>query len=246
MEKLTLTPREASKTTEGLLENPPQTILVFDYQGAEKAYEIMRLRAAVAASIYHSKLYPEGNRPRICCFAGAHKAGDKSGSAAVKEHLLACGIDPQDIFTDESTITTTTDITRLHAYMKVHHLEPAAIITTQWHIPRTEQELVNHFNAHRHHPQMPKIYIVGPFSGELTKLEYTEDKQEQADKLKQEIERFKTAVPSGGMTEEIAYLLSVSPSWLRRNLQPLAEFITHPYTPSQLKHIIKIYKKVFT
>jgi uncharacterized SAM-binding protein YcdF (DUF218 family) len=258
-----LIPRETSKTAEGLLELPPQVILVFDFGstgeektkkhlaqltgnvagsiGGKETNDVMDLRAAVASLIYHSTLYKDGNRPKVCCFAGAHKQGGTAGSAEVKEHLIGFGINEDDIITTETTITTTTDIMQLHSLMKQLRMTSAAIVTTDEHILRTEQERINHFNAHieAHGAdyKIPTIYVVGPSSPELKELQYDKTEQETMEKIVQpRIEELKSQVTPGGLTEKIAYLLSRFP-WLKKYVQPLAERISHPYTPTKLKII---------
>ena len=263
-----LSPREVTKTAEGLIEFPPEIILVFDFEGTqeensmvrlkagvtgdvagatmkEEADDVMDLRAAIAALIYHSSLYDGKKRPKVCCFAGAHKPGGKAGSAKVKEHLHGFGIKEEDIITTETTITTNTDIMQLHSLMRLLHMTSAAIVTTDEHIPRTEQERINHFNthinaylkAHGTDYKMPTIYVVGPSSPQLKELEYNGIEQDMMEKKVQpRIEELKSHVTPGGLTEKIAYLLSRFP-WLKKYIQPLAERISHPYTPIKLKII---------
>lgn len=245
-ERVRYFPREVAKTSEGILNNPPQIILVFDFQDAKEqdAKAVMGLRAAVAASIYHSTLYDGKQKPLICCFAGEHKPGGEAGSAKVKEYLLEFGVKAEDIDTRETTITTNTDIMQLHSVMRHNKNRkidgPVAIITTDWHIKRTEQELVNHFNQHtsaRH--KMPLFYVIGPSSPELQQL-LSDKKETGLEELRQRIEDLKPLTPKGGLTEEIAYWLSKYP-FLKKYLQPLAEKISHP-TPKKLAGIQKILK----
>lgn len=213
MIKEILTPVSKDKTAEGLLKNPPRIILVFDYQSASHASEVMNLRSATAGLIYFSNLYTDENRPLVCCFAGQHSEGDISGSDATKKQFLKCGIPEDHIVVRKNTITTNTDISELHALMIARNINgPAAIVTTDWHIPRTEQELVNHFNKHLENADIPQkipiIYVIGPSSPEIQQLTFNESNMEKAKELKQQIAELVNVVPSGGITEAIAYRLS--------------------------------------
>ncbi len=242
-----LVSREPNNTAEGLLDNPPKLILVFDnYRGPkpiqkELAEQTMAVRAFVAALIYHSTLYEsDTERPTVCSFAGEHEPGAVPGSEEVRNHLLTFEIPPDKITTRQTTITTTTDMMQLHSLSKELRIKgPMAIVTTDDHVKRTEQELVNHFSSHRDKTNVPQIYIVGPSSKELSQLEIPNFLN---DSSRGEI---MTIVRSGrldhGLVEKIAYLISANPA-LRRYVQPLAERLSHPYTPPKLDRITKISK----
>ncbi len=272
MVKEIVSPVEASRSTETLIISPPQIILVFDFEstgeekktqrlkaqlrgdvagsvGEEIASDVMDLRAAVAALIYHSSLYDGKEKPKVCCFAGAHKPGGKAGSTAVKEHLLKFGVNEEDIVTREATITTKFDIMQLFAYMAVHQLTgPAAIITTDWHVSRVIQELKNN-RTYKTHPDKYKVYVLGPSSEVLAQLPYSAEKTIEMQQRLQEISSLKEKDPGGGLTEKIAYLLSrlsANPLIRKTGIQQLAEDISHPDKPERLNRMITAAKKIGT
>lgn len=243
MEKESISLSETSNLTEKLLRNPPKLILVFDYAGVEEGDKVMKLRSALAASIYHSTLYKENNLPTICCFAGPHSKGDQSGSSQVKNHLMELGIDEKHILTRETTITTNTDIMQLHALMVVRNESPALIVTTDDHVKRTEQEVQNRFKKLENVGKKPNIMVISPSTIQLEKLNYREEKKETGEKLRKLIHSLNQEIPGGGPTEKVAYLLSRH--WLlKKYLQPFAEKITHPYTPPNLQRIQRVAKKM--
>lgn len=251
---------EITKNKESIIDKPPQIILVFDYEstgeentakrlkaqltgdvsgsiGEEVASNVMDLRAAVAALIYHSSLYDDEHRPTVCCFAGAHKPGGTTGSAAVKEHLKKFGIKDEDIVTRENTITTKFDIMELFAYMFANEKSVAAIVTTDGHIARVKQEIKNN----KARKDKYTFYVIGPSSNELTQLPYSPERKQEMKNRLQEIETLKEKDPGGGLTELVAYILSVlsANSWVRRNIQEAAEEASHPYFPPPLERLMK-------
>lgn len=234
---------KTSNLTERLLKNPPKLILVFDYAGAKDGDRVMQVRASLAASIYYSSLYGENNLPIICCFAGPHSKGDKSGSSQVKKHLIELGIDEEHILTKETTITTNTDIMQFHALMVVRKENPALIVTTDEHVKRTEQEIINRFTKLEKVGKKPNIMVISPSTIQLEKLNYKEEKKETGEELKNIIQSLNSEIPRGGLTEKVAYLLSRY-SFLKQHFQPLAEKITHPYTPLNLQRIQKVARKM--
>lgn len=257
-----LIPREVGKTAEGLLQNPPRLILVFDNwridylsaflnrkpkpESEEVAYETMQQRAAVAALLYHSELYTDENRPIICSFAGEHMKGDKPGSQKVAEILRTLAIPASKIVTRETTINTVGDITQLHSLAKELHIDgPIAVVTTDDHVARAEQEMVNHFNSHNPDSprnQVPKFYVISrslilhqvpyvtrPHSG----LPYQSDLEF----------RFQYPfVASHGLAEKVAY--QVTKRKALRPLKRILEWPTHRHTPAKLARI-EAWKRVF-
>ncbi len=239
---------EKLETPENLFSNPPGLILVFDnYRGpsSEKkqmAEETMMVRALLAAYIYHSDLYSNREGPTLCCFAGEHKKGGEAGSEKVKKWLKLCGVPEEKIITRQTTNTTRTDITQLHSLAKEHHItEPLAIITTDDHVKRTQQEIDNHFSHHlkKHDPEykVPQTYVFNPSNERLNRLNslYTPEVIQQIEKYVEEHSL------DHGFSETLARILSSHP-WLRV-LQPLAEKITHPHTPEVLTSINEFKKK---
>jgi len=234
---------ELSRQAESFISNPPGLILVFDnFRGvsAKKkslAELTMHLRAQVASLVYFSDCYKDKDKPFLCCFAGEHEKDGIAGSKRVKEHLLSFGIPEEKIITSQTTITTRTDITKLHSVAKARHINsPLAIVTTDDHVKRTKSEVDNHFSYHvkKHGPNypIPQIYILSPMSEELKQL--TIDGRRPME-IVQQVEF------DHGYGEKLATILAKYP--ILRIFQPLAEKTTHPYTPIRLKRIQKILKK---
>jgi len=240
---------EKPETLENLFSNPPGLILVFDnYRGAtpekrQVAEETMMVRSLLAAYIYHSNLYSNGEGPTLCCFAGEHEKDGEAGSEKVKKWLKLCGVPEEKIITRQTTNTTRTDITQLHSLAKEHNItEPLAIVTTDDHVKRTQQEIDNHFSHHlkKHGSDynLPQIYVLSPSDERLDCLKslYTSGVIQQIEKYVQGHSL------DHGFSETLARLLSSHP-WLRV-LQPLAENIAHPHTPKKLARINKFAGKL--
>ncbi len=264
-----LKPRPTDETAKGLIQDPPVVILCFDnYRGESpeaqnKVFLTTVERSEIAATINRSKdLYPEGNRPKIVCFAGEHKPGAIPGSQIVKAALLKLGTEEGDIETRTTTISTTTDITQLHSYIKENHItRPVAIVTSNDHVQRTEQEIINHFKKHipsrfkrfirmlqGKHAQkileLPKIYVVSNSSPELNQLSIPAETI-NSDLFLRHGHAAKAAsldgTLSGGLTEKTATSLSKIPSWLQRDfIQKIAEAANHQHTPKALRRIKRL------
>ena len=241
-----IAPAEQTSSKENILANPPGLILVFDnYRGPspeqqELALATMRLRAEIAALIYKSDLYSDDQRPDICCFAGEHRQGEPPGSRRVKSLLLELGIPEGKITTRETTITTRWDMIALHSLEKSKKdPRPLAIVTTDDHVPRTWEELKNHFNRHRathgKRYQVPTLFVISPASKELDQLNVQGEPQlEMISKL-----RAQSPLLDHGLPEKAAYIISTK----LRPILPVAEKLTHPYTPPRLERIKTILSK---
>ncbi len=222
-----------AETYEGLQQDPPQLILVFDnYRGPNRkqrdlAFRTMYVRAELAAKIYKAYLYKKNERPIICSFAGEHIDNSPPGSDTVSYILReAFGIPQESIVTRKKTITTRTDIQELHAFIIGHQINgPVAIVTTDNHVQRTAQEWINHFKKKGSNARIPKLYIISPSCNipNIAKSQYPP-----------------TTGLNHGFSEKIAFGLATIPSdGLRNFLQEQIEAITHPYTPPQLARIQK-------
>lgn len=236
-------PVELQKSVESFISNPPGLILVFDnFRGVspEKrsiAETTMHLRSQIASLVYFSDCYTDENRPFLCCFAGEHEKDGPAGSERVKEHLLSFGVPEEKIVTSQTTITTRTDITKLHSVAKARHIDgPLAIVTTDDHVDRTKQEVSNHFSYHlkKHglNYPVPRIYVLSPKSEELRGLTI---EGRTHDEITQQVNL------DHGLGEKLATLLAKYP--YLRIFQPLAEKTTHPYTPIRLQKIEKLVEK---
>lgn len=229
-------PRPPEKCAEGLIENPPQLILVFDnFRGRGKtkedsAYETMELRASIAAFLYYSDLYQDDSqRPVICCLANKHLPNDKPGSEKIRQLLVTYGVPENKIIARSLTITTKTDISAQHALARELHIEgPTAIVTSIDHVARTEQEIVNHYLAHNSQTPIPKIYVISATTQELQAIDFFPNNQLPLSRRKQLdeiIDKELTGRLSHGPAEKIAYHLATG-KYLRI-LQGPAEFISH-------------------
>jgi hypothetical protein len=230
---------------------PPRVILVFDnWRGSDKnslmlGEKTMQLRAAIAAKIFHSTLYskPE-QKPQVICFAGEHKKGFQAGSSRVEEYLIKFGIPRQNIETRNTTNTTTTDITQLHSFLKEKGISGSvAIITTNDHVARTNQEIQNHFSRHKKRPQHLQFNVIGPSSPVLIELQTALDYKERLEfgyEIEYQIEQAikNPADFDHGLTEKVAYRLSKHR--LLKPLQTLAETVNHQHTPEALKRIKRL------
>ena len=176
----------STESTERILNNPPQLILVFDDwrgEGEEAnilAQKTMSVRAGLAASIFHSTLYQsQTERPLIACFAGTHKSSDQQdpvgsqpSALKVSAALAEYNIPPGKIITRENTITTTTDLQQLCAFARAYDINNIAIVTTDDHVTRTKLEIRNHF---ANHSWQPNITIISPSSSVLNNLRYPKE-----------------------------------------------------------------------
>ncbi len=246
-----LEPRPVTETARGILEDPPQAILCFDnYRGNSPdaraiASLIMMQRAITALIVSHSKkLYPKENRPKIACFAGEHKKGLVSGSALMKRTLMALGAEESEIETRSTTVSTTTDITQFHSYIKENNITgPVAIVTSDDHIERTEQEIVNHFQKHKHGP-IPKIYVLSLHSEEIASLPLPTEVRKSLFYLgnfSALVKAEREGSLSGGRTEKIATRISkIKHQHRRETVQAVAEFVNHLHTPEALRRIRRV------
>ena len=241
---------------ETFVKSPPEVILVFDnYRGpnlGSVAFFTMETRAAVAALVYHSRFYSGRNFPGltppiVCSFAGEHEEKGEAGSQKVAEHLGKFGISYKDIVTRKNTVTTTTDLMQLHAFMTARDLKTAAIVTTDDHVLRTKIEIENHFGRGRHHGKKPNFYVLSP-SSEITKelasyfggyssIIYS--------RIQDAINRGRTNALSGGFYEKLATAIALIPvRRLRVPFQRFAEQKSHPHTPVGLERIAKVAEKL--
>lgn len=231
---------------ETFAKTPPEVILVFDnYRGRgleELVAQTMGVRAAIAALIYHSNLYSNQKKPFVCSFAGEHEEGGVAGSERVANHLGDFGVSSVDIVTRRNTITTTTDLMQLHAFMIANGLKTAAIVTTDDHVQRTKTEIENHFRRWRKHRQKPKIYVLSPSSEITNSLNYRYDGFDnyKAMRFNFAINVGRTSELDGGLTEKIATAIAKIPvRSLRVPIQKRAEQKSHPHTPVELQRIRK-------
>lgn len=238
---------------ETFLRNPPQLVLVFDnYRGPQKeniAQTTMQVRAAVAASIFHSDLYREAERPLICSFAGNHLPYEKPGSEKVAFYLGVYDIPDDKIITRTNTITTITDIMQFHVLSNKRGLENIAIITTDDHVRRTRQEIKNHFARKKKHGKIPFISVISPSSKILDELKFPDNLDPD---LKRQIETAiaigKTDELDGGIVEKLATLVSYTPDIPKYNarfaIQQVAQRIIYPYTPEEIARIYKLTERL--
>lgn len=248
-----LSPRPEGKTTRGILDDPPQVILIFDnYRGQSqaarrKAELTMLERCITAMTISRARtLYTESSRPKFVCFAGEHTKDSQPGSLTIEETLLKLGATEDEIETRKTTITTTTDITQLHSYIKENRIsEPVAIVTSADHVERTEQEAVNHFNQHNspQHP-IPKIYVASSASQEVAGLRLPTEVINSSffsDNVNALAETQQDGSLKGGRTENIARSISqIKGPRKRKIIQELAEFLNHQHTPITLRRIKRL------
>ncbi len=247
-----LSPRPTTETSRGILEDPPRLILCFDnYRGTSQAAKrkaslTMLERSITAMILSHSKkLYTETNRPKIVCFAGEHKRDFDPGSALMKETLLALGAGESEVETRATTISTSTDITQLHSYIKEKHITgPVAIVTSVDNVERTEQNIVNHFNEHQSSYPIPKIYVVSFASEEMSQLLLPAEVinsnlfSENAEALAQ---AQRSGSLKGGKTEQVARFISrIHGQRLRNIVLGLAELLNHQHTPDALRRIKRL------
>lgn len=252
-----LSPRPSAETSRGILEDPPGVILCFDnYRGtsqtAKRKASLTMLERGITAMILSrsKKPYTETNRPKIVCFAGEHRPDLGPGSALMKKTLLALGATESEIETRATTIATISDITQLHSYIKENNItEPLAIVTSDDHVERTEQEIVNHFNAHNARHPIPKIYVVSYASEEINQLflpgEIINSNlfSENAETLAQ---AQRDGSLKGGKTEQVARFISRIYGQRQRDIvQGLAELVNHQHTPEALRRIKRL-RRQFT
>ncbi len=232
--------------TESFVNTPPEVILVFDnYRGSTLealADKTMEVRAAIAALVYHSNLYTKRKKPFVCSFAGEHEEGQIAGSQKVAEHLKNFGIASQDVISRRNTITTTTDLMQLHAFMIANGLKTAAIITTDDHVKRTKVEIQNHFGRVKRQRERPKIYVLSPSSEITESLHYRYDGFDNYKSM-----RFAFVINAGrtkeldsGFAEKVAMAIARIPiRSLRMPIQRSVEQKSHPHTPVALQRIQK-------
>lgn len=247
-----LSPRQEGRTARGILNDPPQVVLIFDnYRGQSqaarrKAELTMLERCITAMTISRARtLYTESSRPKLVCFAGEHTKNSQPGSLTIKETLLKLGATEEEIETRKTTITTTTDITQLHSYIKEKCISgPVAIVTSADHIERTEQEAVNHFNRHSSQHPVPKIYVASSASQEVTGLRLPTEVINSSffsDNVNALTEAQQDGSLKGGRTENVARSISQIKGPLKRKIiQDLAEFLNHQHTPTTLRRIKRL------
>lgn len=233
--------------------NPPEVILVFDnYRGKDLksdclANRTMAIRAAVAASVYHSFLYGDNNRPIVCSFAGEHEGGDIAGSQKVAAYLRNFKIPADKISLRKNTITTTTDLMQLHAFMAARGFKKAAIVTTDDNVSRTKLEIDNHFRRGKKHRIKPDIYVISP-SSEIVK--WMKDVYPNvASNFSDELVKYRLVGSlqdlNGGLTEKIAIGIARIPFRpLRLPIQRLAENASHSHTPVELVRVQRASKRL--
>lgn len=207
----------------------------------------MFARSAIAALVYHSNLYSERKKPIVCSFAGEHEEGMVAGSQKVADHLKNFGIPSEDIVTRTNTVTTTTDLMQLHAFMLVRDLKTAAIVTTDDHVLRTKAEIGNHFRRGRRHGERPKIYVLSPSSGITRSLIDCFDgfKNYVPAGLISPISVGKDKELRGGFKEKFATAIALIPvRAIRMPIQRFAEQKSHPHTPVDLERIMKAAKRL--
>lgn len=247
-----LSPRPGAETARGILKNPPRVILIFDnYRGQSnealrKSELTMLERGITAMRISRApNLYTESNRPKFVCFAGEHTNHSEPGSEALRRILLGLGAEESEIETRATTITTTTDITQLHSYLKEDETNgPASIVTSDDHVQRTEQEIVNHFSKHRPGHPVPQLYVVSFSTPEMQKLRLPAEvinSELFSQNYQALVVARKDGTLSGGGTEKIARFLSQIPARLQRDtIQRAAELLNHQHTPDALRRINKV------
>ena len=234
---------EFSTQTENILRNPPQLILVFDnYRKGNSILEIatMRTRAAIAAHIYHSDLYPTDEiRPTICCFAGKHTADSVPGSTRVALLLYQYDIPSSKIYTKENTFSTTTDLMQLQATIQAQRAESSIIVTTDDDVRRTKMAVNNHFARRGRNRKQYQIEVVGPSADIVNKICMSRDIDTQTrQSIRDAILLGKSDYLNGGVGETLATILAAIPlRLLRKRIQGCAEARTHKYTPPDLARI---------
>lgn len=239
--------RPISAEIETFVENPPEVILVFDnYRGSKLealADKTMGVRAAIAELIYHSPLYSNRKKPIICSFAGEHEEGGVAGSQRVARYLDRFGVAEEDIVTRRNTITTTTDLMQLHAFMIANGLKTAAIVTTDDHVHRTKAEIENHFGRGRKHGEKPQIYVVSPSSDVAISLyAFYDGLEDTIQPTRQQYTYDSSSIKEldGGLTEKIATAIAKIPiRSFRIPIQRWAEQKSHPHIPAELQRIQK-------
>jgi len=249
--------REVIDTAEGLLDDPPKVIMVFDnFRGAEDfsrrinlAGKTMETRSAIAALLYHSNLYQtEENLPVICSFAGEHTPNGTPGSAQVARFLDSFNIKPEHIYLRRDTITPSTDMIQFHSLIKSLQSEgPVAIVTTDDHVKRTAQEWINHFADHRTNYQLPKLYVLSPSTPQLQEIEIRQDialAKKRRGWLLKTIRRGQSRDLNGGFTETGAVFISALPGPVRRILQLPVERFAHKHIPLALARNLKAAKAI--
>ncbi len=237
-----------------LIVNPPEVILVFDnYRGPGKeglSQKTMNVRAAVAAHLYNylaskNELFGTG-KPQVVSFAGEHEPDDLPGSENVAFYLEKFGISKKDIVTRRNTITTTTDLMELCAYMRANNFESAAIVTTDDHVSRTKAEIKNHFGRTSHYGRGLEFFVVSP-SSEILKFHPRSEHYYPYIKIHGAVRQGKTGELSGGLTEKIATGIAKIPVrpvriWIQKN----AEARTHAHIPVELQRIQKASQRLST
>lgn len=239
--------------SERIFNNPPQLILVLDNWRGESprnrylAKETMFVRSCIAAGFYHSTLYQEDSRPKIACFAGAHLPQEQPGSQTVAKMLLDLGVSPDDLVLRQNTITTTTDILQLAAYAFAYDISNILIVTTDDHVKRVRTELRNHFFQGGRNKRRPTVEVLGPSAKVLNHLSAPNAPHSVRRQINISIGIGKSNELNHGWQEIGALGLASLPNErIRIKLQSGAEKLTHPYTPRDLKRILKIAKKIKT
>lgn len=236
------------KELETFLLNPPEVILTFDnYRGRDEksedlAYKTMRVRAAVAATVFHSPIYDEIDEPFMCSFAGEHFEGGRAGSKKVVDNLEDFLVPFDKLILRQNTITTNTDLMQLHALMSARNFRTAAIVTTDDHVARTKLEIGNHFRRGEKHKNKPLLYVLSPSSHIVDWLQHnTENNQFVSDEIEPWLQLGRTKLLGGGPTETIATSIARIPfRSLRLPIQKLAERVNHSHTPVKLARIQKM------
>lgn len=166
MERTKYHPSPEQITADEFFRHPPVAILVYDNFTAaseRKSQQIMQVRCALAAKIWHSELYPtDQERPFIVSFAGVHQGDKIAGSKKVARILRSFKIPDEKIVTRTTTITATGDDRQYHSLAKEREMRlkgPLAIATTNGMAWRSNQSVANHQRVHR---DFGPVYVIYP------------------------------------------------------------------------------------